>query len=142
MNDELLCEVRDAALYLTINRPQRRNAITPAVLQGLRDGILRADRDADIRAVVITGAGEQAFCAGADLQTGKSFRFDYADPYQGMADLFRCARQSTVPLIARVNGACMAGGMGLMAMCDLAVASEAPSSACRRSMWACFRRRS
>lgn len=124
MNDELLCEVRDAALYLTINRPERRNAITPGVLQGLREGILRADRDADIRAVVITGAGEQAFCAGADLQTGKSFTFDYADPYQGMADLFRCARQSTVPLIARVNGACMAGGMGLMAMCDLAIASE------------------
>ncbi len=63
MNDELLCEVRDAALYLTINRPQRRNAITPGVLQGLRDGILRADREADIRAVVITGTGEQAFCA-------------------------------------------------------------------------------
>jgi len=124
MNDELLCEVRDAALYLTINRPERRNSITPGVLQGLRDGILRANRDADIRAVIITGAGEQAFCAGADLHTGKSFRFDYADPYQGMADLFRCARQSTVPLIARVNGACMAGGMGLMAMCDLAIASE------------------
>ncbi|WER49433.1 enoyl-CoA hydratase/isomerase family protein [Cupriavidus sp. WKF15] len=124
MNDELLCEVRDAALYLTINRPQRRNAITPAVLQGICDGILRANRDADIRAVIITGIGEQAFCAGADLQTGTSFTFDYADPYQGMANLFRCARQSTVPLIARVNGACMAGGMGLMAMCDLAVASE------------------
>lgn len=124
MNDELLCEIRDAVLYLTINRPERRNAITPEVLQGLREGILRADLDTGIRAVVITGAGEQAFCAGADLQTGNSFAFDYAKPYLGMADLFRCARQATVPLIARVNGACMAGGMGLMAMCDLAIASE------------------
>lgn len=124
MNNELLCEVKNAALYLTINRPERRNAITPAVLQGLRDGILRANRDADIRVVVITGTGDQAFCAGADLQTGQSFKFDYAQPYQGLADLFRCARHSTVPLIARVNGVCMAGGMGLMAMCDLAVASD------------------
>jgi len=124
MNEELLSEVRGAVLTLTINRPERRNAMSPAVVQGLRDGIVRANQDAGIRAVVITGTGEQAFCAGADLQTGKSFAFDYAEPYLGLADLFRCARKSTVPLIARVNGACMAGGMGLMAMCDMAVASE------------------
>jgi enoyl-CoA hydratase/carnithine racemase len=119
-----LSEVRDAILYLTINRPERRNALNPTVLAGLTDGITRANCDTDIRAVVITGAGDQAFCAGADLQSGKSFAFDYARPVQDLANLFRCARQSTVPLIARVNGACMAGGLGLMAMCDLAVASE------------------
>lgn len=123
MTEELRSEVRGAVLTLTINRPERRNAMSPAVVQGLRDGILGANRDAAIRAVVITGAGAQAFCAGADLQSGKSFAFDYADPYLGVADLFRVARQSTVPLIARVNGACMAGGLGLLAMCDMAVAS-------------------
>ncbi|WP_434034924.1 enoyl-CoA hydratase/isomerase family protein [Cupriavidus sp. a3] len=124
MADELKSEVRGVVLTLTINRPERRNAMSPAVVQGLRDGILRANRDSAIRAIVITGVGEQAFCAGADLQTGKAFAFDYADPYLGLADLFRIARLSTVPLIGRVNGACMAGGMGLMAMCDMAVASE------------------
>ncbi|MBP0644622.1 enoyl-CoA hydratase/isomerase family protein, partial [Mycobacterium tuberculosis] len=77
-----------------------------------------------VRAVVLTGTGTRAFCAGADLQTGQSFRFDYSQPYQALADLFRQARRRTVPLIARVNGACMAGGMGLLAMCDLAVASR------------------
>ncbi|MCP1845911.1 enoyl-CoA hydratase/carnithine racemase [Bradyrhizobium sp. USDA 4524] len=124
MDEELLSDVRGAVLYLTINRPERRNAVNPTVLAGLRDGIESANSDGNIRAVVITGAGDRAFCAGADLQTGKSFAFDYSEPYQGLADLFRCARRSTVPLIARVNGACMAGGMGLMAMCDMAVASE------------------
>ncbi|SCU76957.1 Enoyl-CoA hydratase/isomerase family protein [Cupriavidus necator] len=124
MNEELLSEVRGAVLWLTINRPERRNAINPAVLDGLHAGIDRANHDEAIRAVVITGAGDQAFCAGADLQSGKSFAFDYSEPSQRLADLLRRARRSNVPLIARVNGACMAGGMGLMAMCDMAVASE------------------
>ncbi|HRP21153.1 MAG TPA: enoyl-CoA hydratase/isomerase family protein [Alicycliphilus sp.] len=124
MNEELRAELRGPVLYLTIHRPERRNAMSPAVLQGLRDGIERADADPAIRAAVITGTGDKAFCAGADLQTGKSFAFDHSRPYQGLADLMRRARRATVPLIARVNGACMAGGMGLMAMCDMAVASE------------------
>lgn len=124
MNEELLSELRGQVLYLSINRPERRNAMNPAVIDGLHEGIARADTDAAIRAVVITGVGDKAFCAGADLQTGKSFAFDYSQPYLGFAKLLRRARQAAVPLIARVNGACMAGGMGLMAMCDLAVASE------------------
>ncbi|SOY73374.1 enoyl-CoA hydratase/isomerase family protein [Cupriavidus taiwanensis] len=124
MHEELLSEVRGEVLWLTINRPERRNAINPAVLDGLHAGIERANDDDGIRAVVITGAGEQAFCAGADLQSGKSFAFDYAQPGQRLADLLRRARRSNVPLVARVNGACMAGGMGLMAMCDMAVASD------------------
>ncbi|WP_390347597.1 enoyl-CoA hydratase/isomerase family protein [Variovorax boronicumulans] len=121
---ELREEMRGPVMWLTIDRQERRNAINAAVLEGLSDALARANRDTAVRAVVLTGAGTRAFCAGADLQSGTSFKFDYAAPYQGMANLFRQARQSTVPLIARVNGACMAGGMGLMAMCDLAVASR------------------
>ena len=110
-------------LWLTINREEKRNAISAAVLAGLSDGLAFANRNRDLRAVVITGAGTRAFCAGADLHSGTSFKFDYSEPYAGFANLLRQARQSTVPLIARVNGACMAGGMGLMGMCDMAVAS-------------------
>ena len=79
--------------------------------------------DRSLRAIVLTGAGDKAFCAGADLQSGQSFQFDYAEPTQGFANLLRLSRQMTVPMVARVNGACMAGGMGLLAMCDLAVAA-------------------
>ena len=72
--------------------------------------------------MVLTGAGDEAFCAGADLGAD-AFAFDYATPTIAYADLLRTARTIDVPLVARVNGACMAGGMGLLAMCDLAIAA-------------------
>lgn len=121
---ELREEMRGPVMWLTIDREERRNAMSPGVLAGLGDALRRANQDRAVRAVVLTGAGTRAFCAGADLQSGSAFRFDYAEPYQGFANLLRQARQSTVPLIARVNGACMAGGMGLLGMCDMAVASR------------------
>ncbi len=121
---ELLETQRGSVLWLTIQREERRNAMSPAVLAGLSEAILRANRTREAQAIVITGAGTKAFCAGADLQTGQSFRFDYSEPTQTFANLLRVARQSNVPLIARVNGACMAGGMGLMGMCDMAVAAS------------------
>jgi enoyl-CoA hydratase/carnithine racemase len=121
--EELLIEMRGPVLWLTINREDKRNALNQTVLAGLTDALAQANRNREVRAVVITGAGNRAFCAGADLQTGKSFKFDYSEPQVGMANLFRQARQSHVPLIARVNGACMAGGMGVMGMCDMVVAT-------------------
>ena len=120
---ELLQPQQDGVLWLTINRPERRNAISPGVLAGLIEALTRANADREVRAIVLTGAGDKAFCAGADLATGQSFKFDYSEPTQGIANLFRLSRQLNVPLVARVNGACMAGGMGLMAMCDMVVAA-------------------
>ena len=120
---ELLQRQQDGVLWLTINRPERRNAISPGVLAGLIEALTRANADREVRAIVLTGAGDKAFCAGADLATGQSFKFDYSEPTQGIANLFRLSRQLNVPLVARVNGACMAGGMGLMAMCDMVVAA-------------------
>lgn len=123
MSDDLLVEVRDSVMWLTINRPERRNAINANVLVGILDVLKRAEQETGLRAIVITGAGDKAFCSGADLQE-PSFRFDYSKPYQWLADLLRQSRRSVIPLIARVNGACLAGGMGLLAMCDMAVASR------------------
>ena len=119
---DLLSETRDGVLYLTINREERRNAFSPGVIAGIMAGLELTDRDRAIRAIVLTGVGTKAFCAGADLQTGKSFQYDYSQPYLSYADLLRRVRRSPVPLIAAVNGACLAGGMGLMAMCDMVVA--------------------
>lgn len=123
LNDELEVLEQDGILRLTIQREARRNAISPAVMAGLTEALSRANQNRGLRAIVITGAGNKAFCAGADLQSGQSFHFDYAEPTQSFANLLRLSRQLTVPLVARVNGACMAGGMGLMAMCDLVVAA-------------------
>ncbi len=83
------------------------------------------DAEPEIRAVVLTGAGDKAFCAGADLGRGSgSFQFDPSVPHAEFADLLRYAWTTTLPLVTRINGHCLAGGMGFMAMCDLAVAAE------------------
>ena len=121
---ELVEEQRGPVLWLTIQREERRNAMNAAVLGGIRAAITRVNQTREAQAIVITGAGSKAFCAGADLHSGSSFKFDYSEPHQDYANTLRVARASAVPLIARVNGACMAGGMGLMAMCDMAVAAR------------------
>src|SRR5690242_16029704 len=78
---DLLVERRGAALWLTITREARRNAMNPAVLAGIAAGLDRAEAEAGIRVVVITGAGDKAFCAGADLQAGDPFGADLSNPH-------------------------------------------------------------
>jgi enoyl-CoA hydratase/carnithine racemase len=129
MNDaasspELLVEARGPVLWLTIQREERRNAMSHGVLAGMAQAIDAAQADRSLRAIVLTGAGSRAFCSGADLQSAQAFTTDYSEPYGHLAQLLRRARASNLPLVARVNGACMAGGMGLLAMCDLAVAAS------------------
>ena len=121
---ELSAEQRGPVLWLTITREERRNAMSHGVLAGMAQAISAAQTQRSIRAIVITGAGTKAFCAGADLQSTNAFTTDYSEPHGHLAQLLRVGRMSTIPLIARVNGACMAGGMGLMSMCDMAVAAS------------------
>ncbi len=123
-NEELLIEQRGPVLWLTIQREARRNAVSHGVLAALARTIEAAQTQRETRAIVITGAGDKAFCAGADLQADQAFTTDYSEPQGHVARVLRAAQASNVPLIARVNGACMAGGMGLLAMCDLAVAAR------------------
>ncbi|MGI9133066.1 MAG: enoyl-CoA hydratase/isomerase family protein [Rhodoferax sp.] len=121
--EELAVELRQNVLWLTITREERRNAMSHGVLAAMAQAIGAAQTQRAVRAIVLTGAGSKAFCAGADLQSANAFTTDYSEPHGHLAQLLRVAKASTVPLIARVNGACMAGGMGLMSMCDLAVAA-------------------
>ncbi|MCL4746396.1 MAG: enoyl-CoA hydratase/isomerase family protein [Burkholderiaceae bacterium] len=122
---EILYDRRGHAAWLTINRAERRNAINAGVIGGIADGLRQAVADPEVRAVVLTGAGEKAFCAGADLSGGTgTFGRDFSQPSSPFADLLRQVHGLNLPLIARVNGVCMAGGMGLMGMCDLVVAAE------------------
>ncbi|WP_284455208.1 enoyl-CoA hydratase/isomerase family protein [Alloalcanivorax xenomutans] len=120
----VLLEKRGRALWITVNRPEKRNAINQAVIDGIRQGYEQAQADPQVRVIVLTGSGDKAFCAGADLRPGEGFVFDYAKPNADYADLMRLASNSTVPSIARVNGVCMAGGMGLLCMTDMAVAVD------------------
>lgn len=123
-NSDLTVELRGPVLWLTITREERRNAMSHTVLAGMAQSIAQAQADRSVRAIVVTGTGTKAFCAGADLQNAQAFTTDYSEPHGHLAQLLRVAKASYIPLIARVNGACMAGGMGLLSMCDLAVASS------------------
>ncbi|MET0443688.1 MAG: enoyl-CoA hydratase/isomerase family protein [Pseudorhodoplanes sp.] len=124
-NDTVILEKKGAALWITINRPEKRNAMNADVIAGIADGYRQAHDDADVRAIVLTGAGEKAFCAGADLaNSGSAFAQDFSKPNGDLADLMRLSQNATKPAIARINGVCMAGGMGLLCMTDMAVAAD------------------
>lgn len=118
-------ERRGAALWITIDRPERRNALNQDVIAGIHAAIDGARDDRGLRALVLTGAGDKAFCAGADLSRGTSvFQDSLAEPTTDFGRLARAVRRCGLPLIARVNGDCVAGGMGLMSLCDLALVAE------------------
>lgn len=125
--DPVLYDVmKNNVARLTINRAEARNALGPDVLAGIHEGLKRALADADIRAVLITGAGDRAFSAGGNLKGGSSgsFKYDYSSTKAPFVDLLRTAATGHLPLIARVNGHCLAGGMGILSMCDMAIASS------------------
>jgi enoyl-CoA hydratase/carnithine racemase len=124
MTDTVLHERRGAAFWITINRADKRNAINPEVIEGIRGGMRAAHADTQVRAIVLTAAGDKAFCAGGDLQPGAAFTFDLSRPNLSYADMLREAHAATLPIVARINGTCMAGGMGLLSMADIAVAAD------------------
>jgi methylglutaconyl-CoA hydratase len=124
-SESVILERRGHALWITINRPDKRNAINGDVIAGIVRGYRAAHEDSDVRVIVLTGAGEKAFCAGADLQnTSGAFAADFSKPNVDYADLLRLSQDATKPAIARVNGVCMAGGMGLLCMTDMALAAD------------------
>lgn len=127
MSELVVSEARGAARWIFINRHERRNALNQGVAEGLIAAFDAAEADPATRAVVLTGAGDKAFCAGGDLQpdaNGAPFTVDPSDPRNFIIRLFRRMEQCTLPIVARVNGPALAGGLGLLCACDLAVASS------------------
>src|SRR2546421_10892626 len=121
-NNSVILEKRGQAFWITINRPEKRNALNADVIAGIARGYRDAHDDKGIRVIVLTGTGDKAFCAGADLQnSGAAFAMDFSRPNVDYADLLRLSQNATKPSIARVGGVCMAGGMGLLCMTDMAV---------------------
>jgi enoyl-CoA hydratase/carnithine racemase len=119
----VIYERKDSAAWLTINRPEKRNSLNMEVVDSLLLHMNDIEQDDDIRAVVITGAGEKAFCAGADL-TGMGSGSSPTDLPNKIGLLLKRMALFPKPTIARVNGDCMAGGMGIMLACDIAYAKE------------------
>jgi len=122
---EIRIETRGSALWIWIDREERRNAINAAVIAGIHAAVQAASTDRNLRAIVLSGVGDKAFCAGADLSKGTdTFQAMPDEPTTDFGRLLRAVKSLGIPLIARVNGDCVAGGMGLMALCDLAIASD------------------
>jgi enoyl-CoA hydratase/carnithine racemase len=118
-------ERRGSALYVVIDREERRNAMNKQVLADITAAVQSTVGDASIRAIVLTGAGSRAFCAGADLSSGTgTFTLGLDEPMTDFGRLARLVRNLGIPMVGRINGDCVAGGMGLMSLCDLAIAAE------------------
>jgi crotonobetainyl-CoA hydratase len=131
MADEeaVLIERRAGVMIVTFNRPQARNAVNQALWIGAGQALAEADRDPEVRVVVLTGAGEQSFCAGADLKAlSRGEKIAPDDPEQlawGFAGVVSHAISK--PLIAAVNGTALGGGAEITLACDLAIAAEEAS---------------
>jgi len=124
--DAVLMTVEDGVATLTINRVERRNALNDAVVEGLRDGLAKAKADDNVRVVVLTGAGDRAFCAGGDLSpsaAGKGLLHMHANRGQ-FADLLLDMRRLGKPIVGRINGYALGGGFGLLLACDIVVCRE------------------
>lgn len=125
MSGTVSYQAADGVARLTIDREERRNAINPEVVAGLADGLSKAEADDSVKVVVLTGAGEKAFCAGGDLGgMGEASRVAQHFIRGEVGDLFKQMRTSRLPIVARVNGHALAGGFGLMLACDLVVAAD------------------
>ena len=119
------CDRDGHVARVTIDRPDRLNALDPAASAELEAVWQRIEADREVRAVVLTGAGERAFCAGADMKGGGSSGLEYwAEPRPGGFGGLPLRATLHVPVIARVNGHALGGGLELMLGCDIAVAAE------------------
>jgi enoyl-CoA hydratase/carnithine racemase len=127
-SERVVRQERDgSAMVLTIDRPEARNALTPQVLTELVAGLEAATGDPGVRVVVLTGAGDRAFCAGADLASGLTADASAVDQHRQrglLRDLFAATEALDKPLVGRINGHALAGGFGVALACDLLVAAD------------------
>jgi enoyl-CoA hydratase/carnithine racemase len=130
-DEDLVEERRGRVLILRINRPEARNSLNPAVISGIGNGLVAADDDDSIGAVVITGTGDRAFCAGMDLRGFAAGRSEGATSpddearARGASTYGRFIREgSAKPVIGAANATAVAGGFELLLACDMVVASD------------------
>jgi methylglutaconyl-CoA hydratase len=124
---EILTEIENSILTITLNRPEKRNALNDALINVLKTALREADKDAELRAILIRGAGRD-FCSGADLSAlqkiSESNVMENLADAENMLELFALIRKIKIPVIAAVQGRALAGGCGLATACDLVLAAK------------------
>ena len=115
-----LYEIKQGAAWITLNRPENRNALSSILVTELYDHIMAANADDAVRSIVITGNGP-AFCAGADLKSPPGHLSEGADRAVPYADVLTAIMDSPKPVIAAINGAAFAGGLGLVGASDIVI---------------------
>jgi len=122
----LLVEVADGVARVTLNRPEVRNALDEALLRELEAALRRLEDDPDARVVVLRGAGERAFCAGADLKrvADRGTTLQARESFGGLGRILEHMARMRTPVIAQVHGYALAGGCGLAAGADIVVAAD------------------
>jgi len=122
---ELVHEQHGAVAVLRLNRPETRNALTPSLLEALGQAVADAEADPGTRAVVLTGTGDRAFCAGMDLRAFADVGPGFFGQGEGERGFMRVLQGvTTVPIIGAANGSAVAGGLELLLGCDLVVVAE------------------
>ena len=127
MTDDILQTDRaDGVTTLTIDRPERRNALSNAMVAALREGFAEVAADSETRVVVLTGAGEKSFCAGGDLgdMSPSDGLLDLHHQRAGYAELLLEMQRLPQPIVGRINGDALGGGFGLALACDIAIAAD------------------
>lgn len=123
----VLYAVEGHVALVTLNRPEKRNALNDALVRGLKDALRAADADESVRAVLVNGAGAD-FCSGADLSALKKISessiVENLEDAESLMELFALIRRVRVPVVAAVRGRALAGGCGLATACDLVLAAE------------------
>jgi enoyl-CoA hydratase/carnithine racemase len=124
---DVLYEVTGSVAVITLNRPEQRNAMGPQMLRDLFSSLAAVKDDPRVHTVVLTGAGDKAFCAGADLAgfAAASTEIQRHEEQGLFVELFLTMQRLGKPIIGAINGHALAGGLGLALSCDLLVASEA-----------------
>ncbi|HYP51209.1 MAG TPA: enoyl-CoA hydratase-related protein [Pyrinomonadaceae bacterium] len=124
---ELIFEIEGSTAFLTLNRPEKRNALNDALINALKDGLREADKNESLRAVVVRGAGTD-FCSGADLsvlqRVAEGSILENLSDAENLMELFALIRRVKIPVIAAVHGRALAGGCGLATACDLVLATK------------------
>ena len=124
--ETLLTSRVDGVARIVLNRPEARNALSRTLIEELGVALAAFEADRDARVIVLSGAGDKAFCAGADLKGvgDRGTTLQARDSFAGLAKILETIPQMRTPVIAQVHGYALAGGCGLAAGCDLVIASE------------------